>query len=184
MIYPIVRLYASAQEANTAISRVRACGLPGNQINLVAPSADAKLDDVIAAIKAGKVLAAHARIYAEQVLRGLWLVSVDAPGGTGRMYTNLLESANPVESGISDTTPGRAWDEATPLSCIFALPVISKPSPYAFLGFRAVLPAGRTTFSCIGLPEIASSSLAIFGSPRLSRNPAPFSSLFHLPLIR
>jgi len=183
MILPIVRLYATAQQANDAIARVRANGLPGSQINLVGPTSAASEDGLVSAIAKGNVLLAHAKVYAKKVKAGHFLVSVSAPGGTGRLYAGTLDASGPSDSGIQETFPGRVWEEAAPFSSAFGLPILSKPSMYNFAGIEAVDRTGKTTSANWGLPEIASSSLAIFGNPKMSRNPAPFSSLFHIPVI-
>jgi len=196
MLYPIVRLYASTQDAEAAVAKVVANGLPRDRVNLVTPASAASEADIAARITAGLVLAADARKYAADVRGGKSLVSVSAPGGTGVYYRKLLESCNPVGGGIGERTPGRQWEDAAPFSSMLALPVISQPSPYDFMGFPAVDRSGRTTSASFGLPEIASSDLAIFGKqdisqdfaifgqPNVSSNPSPFSSLFHLPVIR
>ncbi len=183
MILPIVRLYATAQQAEDAITKVRANGLPSSQINLVGPSTAASEDGLVSAIAKGNVLLAHAKVYAKKVKAGHFLVSVSAPGGTGRFYGGVLDASGPSDSGIQETFPGRAWEEAAPFSCAFGLPVLSKPSMYDFAGIGAIDHTGKTTSANWGLPEIASSSLAVFGRPKMSRNPAPFSSLFHIPVI-
>ena len=195
MLYPIVRLYANSQDAEAAVAKVLASGLPRERVNLVTPSSAASEDGIVRCIAAGLVLTAQARAYAPAVRGGQYLVSVSAPGGTGVMYTALLESCHPVGGGIGERTQGRQWEEAAPFSSIFGLPVISPPSPYDFLGFPAVDRTGRTTSSSWGLPEIASShfslfgnqdisqDFAIFGNPNVSGNPSPLSSLFHIPVI-
>jgi len=183
MILPIVRLYATAQQANDAIAKVRANGLPSSQINLVGPTSAATEDALAAAIAKGNVLNAHAKVYAKKVKAGHYLVSVIAPGGTGRLYGNVLDAAGPSDMGIQETFPGRVWEEAAPFSCAFGLPILSKPSIYDFAGIGAIDRTGKTTSAKWGLPEIASSRLAVFGTPGVSHNPSPFSSLFHIPVI-
>lgn len=195
MLYPIVRLYANTQDAEAAVAKVLANGLPRHRVNLVAPGSAASREALAARIAAGLVLKSDAQVYAAAVQGGQTLVSVDAPGGTGVYYTALLQSCNPVGGGRGERTPGRQWEEAAPFSSIFGLPVISPPSPYSFMGFAAVDRSGQTTSESIGIPAIASNDLAIFGSqdisqdfalfgqPNVSGNPAPFSSLFHLPVI-
>jgi hypothetical protein len=183
MIYPIVRMYANEQDAVRAYTRLQACGLASELINLVTPARASSENAAVAAIAAGLVLKAHARVYAQGILRGNSLVSVSAPFGTGRTYEAMLDEFNPVDSGLTEDHGGPVWDEAAPFSSAFGMPVLSAPSRYSFLGLPAISRAGATTSSSFGLPELARSDFALFGTPGLSRNPAPFSSILKLRVI-
>jgi len=184
MIFPIVRMYASAQDARNAYAAVEKCGLSSDLINLVTSETSTFEDGLVAAITKGMVLAADARIYARGVLLGKGLVSVNAPFGTGRAYEDLLDSFNPVDSGIAPDGPTLVWDDAAPFSSAFGFPILSKPSRYAFMGLPSNSRDSQTTSKSLGLPELASSDFSLFGSPKLSRNPAPFSKLLGLKVLR
>jgi hypothetical protein len=184
MIYPIVRMYASEQDAGRAYARLQACGLAPALINLVTPAKAGSEEAAVAAIAAGLVLKADAKVYAKGILRGNSLVSVSAPFGTGRTYEALLDEFHPVDSGLSEPDDGPVWDDAAPFSSAFGLPVLSAPSRYSFLGLPALSRSACTTSSALGLPELSSPDFALFGTPQLSRNPAPFSGIFNLPVIR
>lgn len=184
MILPIVRMYDSAAQAGEAVSRLLDAGLEPGQVNRVTPDTATTEDALVAAIASGRVLKAHARQYAQAILRGHSLVSVDAPFGTGRRYTEVMESCRPVARGIDEDVDMAGWDDATPFSCAFGLTVLLPPSRYSFLGLPSLTRGGGTTGAAFGLPELASPHFALFGTPNLSRNPAPFSALFKLPVLR
>jgi hypothetical protein len=74
---------------------------------------------------------------------------------------------------------GPVWDDAAPLSSALRLPVLVRPEELAGSGGRPEnLAASRPWFG-----DLASHRFALFGEPRPSRNPAPFSSLFGLPTL-
>ncbi len=184
MIYATVRMYATAAEATHAFSLLEARGLTreDNKINLVTPASAGTPEGIVAAITTGLVLRAHARIYAQGIAHGRSLVSLVAPFGAGRMYEELLDALHPVDSGVAEERDALVWEDAAPFSSAFGFPVLSRPNPYMFMGLSAILRSGRTTSAALGIGELASHDLAVFGTPRLSRNPAPFSGLFRLPL--
>lgn len=186
MIYATVRMYATAAQAGKAFALLEDRGLTraDNHINLVTPAAGSSADALVAAITAGLVAKADARVYAQGILRGHSLVSLIAPFGAGRMYEELLDELGPVDSGLAVPESAPAWDDAAPFSSALGLRAISPPSPYRFMGLPAILREGRTTSEVLGLPELANPHLAVFGVPQLSHNPGPFSALFRLPLLR
>ena len=69
----------------------------------------------------------------------------------------------------SSGEPSLPSDVADPLSRALGLPTLSR--------------RGRTTSEVLGLPTLANPDHFTFGSPRLSRDPAPFSRLFGLPVL-
>jgi len=184
MIHPIVRMYATTAQAQAAVASVRGYGLADTGISLITAASAPTAEGVAAAIAGAKVLKADAKVYAQGVLAGKALVVVDAPFGTGSIYEDVLDAAGPVDSGVPEPYWESGWDDAAPFSSALNIPVISKPSPYLFMGLPALLRSGRTTCASLGLPELASPDMAVFGRPTLSRNPAPFSGLLHLPLLR
>jgi hypothetical protein len=183
MIYAIVRMYATEHDARQALAKVQAEGLGTNDCNIVTPASGSSEAALVHAITSGLVLASDAHVYAKGVMAGKSLVSITPPPGMGRLYTFLLDTCHPVDSGVSEVSDGPMWDEATPLSCMLGLPVLTKPSGYSMLGLPQLTRTGCTVFGRI-LPELADSSFAIFGEPNLSHNPSPFSSLLKLPLLR
>jgi hypothetical protein len=178
-------MYATAAAAGRAFAQLEDRGLTreDNQINLVTPETAGSAEGLVAAIKQGLVLEADARVYAQGILRGHSLVSLMAPFGAGRMYEELLDALDPVDTGLAPPLPEPAWDDAAPLSSALGLPVILPPSPYQFMGLPAIIASGATTSAALGLGELARHDFTVFGTPRLSHDPAPFSALLHLPLL-
>lgn len=186
MIYPIVRIFASPAEAARALAALEELGLSReeNLINVVTAASAPTEEGIVAAITAGLVPKAHAQTYAKSIQRGHALISLRPPFGTGRLYSGVLDDLNPVGAGLEEVTPGPAWDDAAPFSSALGFHAISPPSPYRFMGLPAILRSGATTSSALGIGELASPDLSVFGTPALSRNPAPFSGLFRLPLLK
>jgi len=185
VIYPIVRMYASAQQAADAASRLKRWGIPDDMISLVTASGTASAQQVVAAIKAAYVLQAHAEVYAAGVARGQALVAVRAPFGMGAMVAKLLDSAGAVESGVpSGPERGEAWDDAAPLSSALWLPVLTRQKPPFYTPF--LLSDGGTTSATLGIPELRDSRSMLsssVGMKLLSHGATPLSSLLRLPVL-
>lgn len=175
MSQPIIRVYDSVAKAQQAVDALTLNGFGSDLINLVAPREPAQsLDDIAAAIRAGYVLKGYAKAYAASVQRGMTLVSVRAPFGTGVVVSHLLDEAGPVDSGVPEQREaGPTWDEATPLSSALNLPVLAK---------------GNVTFSGFWqmpmvLREGQRSNTLFKVTLKKGKNPAPFSSLLGMPLL-
>lgn len=187
MIYALVRLYATHDVAAKAYALLEEYGLSKeeNYINLVTPTSASSVDGLAAAIRdGGRVLASDAKVIAQSVAGGQYLVSLHPPFGSGRIYEDLLDDLGPVGNGVVEEREYLVWDEAAPFSSAFGFPVISKASPYQFMGLPAIAKSGATTSSWLGLGELADSNFSVFGTPRISSNPGPFSGLFKLPLLK
>jgi len=177
LIYPIVRLYATAQQAADALAKLKKEGYTDDLITLVAPAAQQSKEGIAAAIAAGYVLQSEAKAYAEDVLKGHSLVIVRAPFGSGGKTEKILDSAHPVSSGISVPADRAAlWDEAAPLSSALKIPVLSKG---LFSTFWTLPLLTRSNFR-LPFPELTRSSRS---TTALSNNATPLSSLLHIPLL-
>jgi hypothetical protein len=190
MTQPIIRLYDSAATAQKAVDDLVLNGFGTGLMNLVSPREPAQsLDDIAAAIRSGYVLKGYAQAYAACVQRGLTLVSVRAPFGTGGMVTQLLDSAGPVPSGVPEPREvGPTWDEAAPLSSALNLPVLLKAaSPFSsFWQLPTVLQEGqrsRTFFGSVSAGRNPAPLSSMLGLPLLAKKSSPFSSLLGLPLL-
>ncbi len=195
MIYPIVRLYGSVQQATNAVSRLHAEGIPANAIDVVtsagasAPGGAGGEDPLVAAIVRGYVLKRHATVYAQGVRRGGALVIVRAPFSWGGDVIEILDGFGPIDSGVPLREElGRGWDEATPLSSILWLaPLANSAASFsAFWNLPILSRTGRTGCSVLGIGELASPASSLsrtLGLPLLSRGAAPLSSVFRLPLL-
>jgi hypothetical protein len=114
--HPIVRLFGTAQQAADAIAKLKKEGYTDDLITLVSPAAHQGKDAIASAIAAGYVLKSLAVEYAEGVLKGHSLVIVRAPFGAGGKTEKILDSAQPIDSGVSIPADRAAlWDEAAPI---------------------------------------------------------------------
>jgi len=193
MIHPIVRLYATAQQATAAIQELQQWSFNDDAIDLIgpehAPVAGAAEDPTLAAVMAAYVVKADARVYAEGVKRGGYLVVIRAPFGTCGIAERILDRHGPIPSGVvAPRDPAAEWDEAAPLSSAIKFPTLldSNSGFSSFLSMPAVSRGARTTGSWLGLPEVSGASSFLssaIGLGLLSRRASPLSDLFHIPLL-
>jgi hypothetical protein len=193
--YPIVRLYASIEQAKAAVAALKRWGFEDDLIHVVtaastpgpdAPASAASDDPVQSAIMAAYVLKAHAKVYAQEVRSGRVFVSLRAPFGTGGYAEELLDECGPVRSAVVTAhEPLPAWDDDAPFSSAIGLPTLLKATaPFsAFWVLPTITRKGRTTGSALGLPEVSNPDSYVFGAPAVSRSPAPLSSMLGLPTI-
>jgi hypothetical protein len=181
MTQTITRMYSSPQQAMSAEATLREQGFGDDHIRLVvyhgghpagSNSADS-IESVTAQIAAGNVRKAHAAIYAQGVIRGGSLLTVHAPFGTALLATEILDSFDPVESGISSQpTPVRPWDEAAPISSALRIGVrLDHPALFSVFWNLPVL-----------LDQAASLSVAL-GIPVLVAGTASLSKAIGLPAL-
>ncbi len=176
MNYPIVGLFATSGQAADAIKKLTAEGFTSDLITLVDSSAGAGKDKIVAAITAGYVLLAHARVYAEGIAKGQSLVIVRAPFSAGGKATKILAAFKPLEVGIEEPADRAAlWDEAAPISSALRIPTLSTGLFSTFW----TLPVLTHKDVRLPFPELTQSH----STTRLSSNPTPLSSLFKLPLL-
>lgn len=160
-----------------------------SEVHLVlGDSANASIDEIVAAIIKGNVLKSDARVYAAGISKGGSLVTVHAPFGGADRAVRILGKFSPVESGISEPESKlMLWDEATPMSCILQIPVLMQ-DPVPFSSFWNVSPLSDGSFSLsslLGIPLLTkgASRSSSFGVPLLSSNATPLSSLLRIPTI-
>ena len=189
MSHEISRMFATAEHAHSAAAELREDGF--DEIYVVSPpaKADTPLSAIAAQIAQGNVLLADAKVYAARVAQGGTLVTVHAPFGTGMLATNILESHDPVASGMPDPAPVKLWDEAAPLSSALMMPLIIDDATPAstVIGLRPLTNSDCSFSGAIGLPLLSDNAAPLstgLGMGTLSNNPAPLSSLLGLPLLR
>ena len=201
MSYPIVRMYASEAQARAAADKLRSNDYSDDRIHIVSANEGSR-DAIAAAVMAGYVLRAHARVYAEGIAQGRSLVVVHVQYGGGVKATEILDEFNPVDTGLRlPPEGGPAWDEAAPLSSALMMPVHCKnPEPLStIIGLPTLCKPNSNYFGKIFGPLLANRSWSLFGMPQLSKaaaplsaaigmrtlsaNPAPLSSMFGLPLL-
>ncbi len=191
MSQTIVRVYDSEAKAQQAVDGLLRKGFGADLMNLVAPRDPAQsLEDIAAAIRAGYVLKGYAKAYAACVARGLTVVSMRAPFGTGVVVTRVMDAAGPVPSGVPEQhEAGPTWDEAAPLSSALNLPVLTQGSP-TFSGLwllPLVLREGKRSGTLFPVNfkrgHQAAPFSALLGLPLLSKKRWTFSSLLGMPLL-
>lgn len=184
----ITRMFANAATAAKAADDLREEGF--NDLFVVNPpgASDVPLSAIAAQIALGRVHLPEARIYAKGVAAGHALVTVHAPFGSGRLAETILDSHDPVDSGLPKAEPEKVWDEAAPLSSAMMMPVlIDDPDPVSkVLGIPAVTSGNCSVSGMIGMPLLSDGELGDkgrLGIPFLSGNPTPLSSALGLPVL-
>jgi hypothetical protein len=193
--YPIVRLYASAEQAKLALAALKRWGFEDELIHVVtasstppanAPASAASDDPVQSAIMAAYVLKAHAKVYAQEVRSGRTLISIRAPFGVGGIAEELLDECGPVKSAVVTSNGSLPlWDDDAPFSSAIGMPTLVRATaPFsAFWVLPTVTSRGGTVCSALGLPEVSRSDSYVFGTPAISRSASPLSSMLGLPTI-
>jgi hypothetical protein len=151
--------------------------------------AESTPDGVVARLMSAHVLKAHAKGYAAGILRGGSLVVVHAPFGCGAEATNILESHDPIDSGVPEARESVVgWDDAAPCSSALHMRVLLDDSA-TFSRFWNVPPlvkSAATTSSALGLPEASPSKgpfAGTFGMSMISNKATIFSSMLGLPVL-
>ncbi len=186
----ISRMYGSHDRAMSAVRELKEHGWGDADIFVVAPPTGGdSVEEIAATIMKGRVLRYHAKIYAEGVRRGGTLVTVSAPFATSTTAKAILDSHEPIDSGVSEPAGDYlTWEDAAPLSSSLHIPVLTDPkaSLSEFLSMSILTKGRASIWASLGIPELSSSRTALsnaVGMPLLSRNPAPLSSLLHLPVL-
>ncbi|MEZ5459411.1 MAG: hypothetical protein R3E65_08910 [Steroidobacteraceae bacterium] len=192
---PIVRMYASAEQAQAVVAELLNRGFAEELVTLVtaasrppanAPASAASDDPVLSSILSSYVLRAHAVVYAERIRNGNALVIVRPEFSTGILAERILDDGNPVDSGVvidHDRLP--LWDDGAPFSSLFHIPPLARGTAplSAFFVLPVITKRGGTLCSALGLSELASHDSYIFGAPALSRSASPLSSALNLPTL-
>ena len=162
MSHAITRLYSTAAQATAVVAALKQKKFTDDLITVVHPTTPAAATDaIVAAITAGYVLKADARVYAQGVQRGLSLVSVLAPFGSGGKVLRILDAFSPVESGVRHGAPAPLWDEYSPFSSALRLPVLLKGNA-VFSSFWSLPVLSRkswTVSSALHIPAVSSGSI-------------------------
>ncbi len=201
MSQTIVRLFASSQSAFDAAAELKKNGFRADHMSVVAPAVGSDVATVTAQIAATLVPKAQAAIYASNLPSGGGAVTVHALFGTAMRAMEILDSHNPIDSGvITPTSATPVWDEAAPLSSALQWSTsVSNPAPVSeILGIPPVincptplskffgLPVLAKISNVFGIPQLMDSSApfkGVSGAPLLINNPTPLSSLFHIPTL-
>lgn len=176
MIYPIVRLFGTAQQAADASKKLATEGFTDDLITVVGPQSAASTDGLAAAIAAAFVLKSEASAYAPAVAKGQYLVIVRAPFSAGGKAEKILDKFAPLPAPVAQVADrALLWDEAAPISSALRIPVLSTGLFSTFW----TLPVLTSWEARLPFPELTKST----SNTKLSRNPTPLSSLLHIPLL-
>lgn len=200
----IARYYESAQQARNALQSLEQEGVPQRVMALLetpaegeeVPAASKKApavstsDMVARAMKAGRLLGEHAAFYSSNLKPGQALLVVEAPFGHTVTVKNIMEA-----HGALDLT-----HEPPPAPKPPYVPLSRRPAPLSSMLGWQVLSSSPDTYSQFwGFPELSKGlsflgrwiptltrpSFALssaLGMGLLSRNGAPLSSMFGLPV--
>ncbi len=182
MSQTITRMYGTPQRATAAEAGLREAGFGDGQLKVVltpgqpapgANTAEPSVESLAAEIAAANILKAHARIYAGGIIRGGSFVAVHAPFGTAAQATRILNSFDPIDSGVADEDNRlQPWDEAAPMSSALQMPVfLAQPTPFSVVWNVPVLVHKATVLS------------SWLGLPVLAKKPAPLSGAIGLPTL-
>ena len=201
---PITRLYANESTALDAVSELKNSGIGGDSVNVVSPS-DAKAatagsdDGLAAAVEKGGVSKAAATLYAERVRGGGVVVTVNPHFGSARRAITILDSYNPIDSGVSEEVThsvsksaangqSAVYDDPTPLSSKLNVRVLlDDPAPLSEYFKWPLLSEKATPFSDkIGYSVLSSNATPLSSWLKLSvlsDQAAPFSTWLKRPLL-
>ena len=189
MSQTIVRLFATSQAALDATAELKKNAFRADHMFVVAPPPGSDFDAIAAQIAATLVPKHQAAVYARHLPSGGASVTVHALFGTAMRAMEILDSHNPIESGVAEPNYApKPWDEAAPLSSALQWSTsFSNPAPISdLLGIPPVINCPTPLSSAIGLPVLSRNPApfsSMFGLPTTSRKAAPFSSLFGLPTV-
>lgn len=191
---PTGRLYKTEKQANAAVKKLTERGCEKDWISVIKAGSVGEGDStetLSAAIMdghgAGPVPAEHAFVYAEGLQRGLSLVLVSVPFGSGRLAADVLDSCDPVDIVLPPVVGSQGLQsQAAPFSDLFCLPTLTQgPSPFASM-FGGLLSSKLTFPSWFGLGLLSNNPTPLssrFGLKTLSGGAGPGDSSFGLPLL-
>jgi hypothetical protein len=195
----ITRVYPSYETALAVVGELKAHRFTDTEINMVSylggqragsNVAAPQLKELADAIAAGFVLRADANVYAQAVAKGGTLITVRPPFGTGGKVVAILDSHNPIETGVQpkEYPAAATWDEAAPASSVLRLPTLlaHTASFSSFWNLPLLSKQGRTLFSTLRIPEVlsaAASSATLFSLPAILKGAQPISGLIGLPTL-
>jgi hypothetical protein len=184
MSTPIVRLYADEAKARQALNALREERFAKDDVNLLLPAqaaaADASdsLESLVSAILGGNVARARAKTIADAVRGGQAMVVVRAAWGLAGAAIRVLDDHGPASNPLPQSGESVVgWDGAAPLSSALRMPTLMRRAPMPFSNLFGLEDLAPSKPIMGGLRD---HRFTVFGQPRLSRNPAPLSSLFGL----
>lgn len=191
---PILRMYNTIEDAMQAVTDLKQASFGRIGIQLVAKTAD---EISVEALTQMGVQPAQAQRFLRRVSDGGALVIAEAPFGTARGVTEVLDRSRPNDTGVSQALETRSLDStygggprdgAAPLSSALNIPVLlNDPSPLSsYLKLPTLSRRQTTTFPLRDVPRLSETPApfsSALGMPLLSENPAPLSSAAGVKLL-
>ena len=172
MTQTICRMYANTEKAKQAQEALKSRNY--QDVYLFTPQCGGgTVEGLLDAMMKVYILKSAAKVYADRVKKGNALVVVHAPFTGGLKAQNVLDSFEPVDSGVPEPEiPSYAWDPKTPASSALHMAVLSESKlPFEdFWNMPSLMRAGPVFKS-------------FFGMPLLSKTAAPLSSLIGMPIF-
>jgi hypothetical protein len=138
MVDVIARLYATEQQANDAVSKLKAAGFANDSVARVGPPPKATEEgapEPAAPEPANALERELAATHGAELPDGRWLVAVAAPFGRGVLATSILEGAGALDeplprvagrTGVANRDAAAdSWGPAAPLSRLLGMPLLS-----------------------------------------------------------
>jgi hypothetical protein len=196
MVQTISRMYATPMQAKRAFEELKQEGYqdlhifhgPAASEEGAEPSGPSR-NDTVAALNKAFILKHHASAYAERISKGASLVAVHAVFGTAFKAKTILETHEPIDSGVPETVDyANLWNEAYPVSSALQLPLLTSTKlPFEKMWNVPSLTSDKVLFSnWLGFPLLSRSRTPFSDAaslPLLSEGETPFSSSLGLPLL-
>lgn len=150
------------------------------------------------------IVKSDAKVYADRVKKGNALVVVHAPFSGGLKAQAVLDSFDPIDSGVTEPeVTSYAWDPKTPASSalhmatltetklpfenFWNMPSLMRAGPFfkSFFGMPLLSKTAAPFSNAIGMPYFTSSTpfSSAVGMSLLSKNKTPLSSAIGMPLL-
>jgi hypothetical protein len=186
----IVRLYETSKQAHGVVSDLKKNGFADEEITLVAPAGAGETgtgahnvsgSGMAASIMSRGVSEASAKVCAQSVGQGKWLVIVRAPFGSTTQAIGIMQAFDPIDAAVGPEYSESSTDGT--LSLGSALPVLWRGrSSTALLTGRSTtrLLTGRSSTKLLGRDDSLSSWLHI---PQIVRSGKTLCSQLGIPEI-
>jgi hypothetical protein len=166
---PIVRLYESEADAETAVSNLKEDGFPDDSVVVLKPGAGDAERVAETEVAAGRLPKGYRGVVARSLTQGRCVVSVQVlQYGAGPRAVSILEASNAVDTEL---LPSALPDSYRTASDFFGIPALTTG--------RLVL-----TSHSEGLANFQYVLDEVFGLGPLSSKAAPLSDLLNLPAVQ